>query len=331
MPSFVMSIQQCPVLSSTDAAYFAPESSFAGHASLSSRFVLQSSIVGLFLVALILHLMTWTQSVGHSDVKAVLTATRAQRFALVQMQRPEIRPTAAEPTQPSSPAVEEGLHVMGWLIHTAPSTFVSASLHYVLCSAWVGVLWAAALLCCGRFRPKAASKATVPPLALCAISGAPERFVVQCRVYNLDRYGFIPIANKLLRKEVDGAWHVAISAYGCEYWFDHRVQRQDLRTLQFVRGFSPKYVYSLGTTDKTQSTFEQWLQDVMEPEYNINKYDCFQHNCHHFANDVALYLTEQGIPRWCIDNGEEALSAVVASGIPISLDGPDLPSCSFLL
>jgi hypothetical protein len=141
-----------------------------------------------------------------------------------------------------------------------------------------------------------------------------ETHVVQCRVYNLDRYGFLPIANKLLRKEVDGVWHVAIAAYGCEYWFDHQIEKQDLSTVQFARGFAPKYVYELGTTTKTQAEFEQWLKDVMDHEYNIDKYDCFQHNCHHFANDAALWLTDTCIPQWCIDHGEDGLSAVVATG-----------------
>jgi hypothetical protein len=41
----------------------------------------------------------------------------------------------------------------------------------------------------------------------------------------------------------------------------------------------------------------------------ISKYDCFNHNCHHFANELALKLTDgrSGIPQWCIDHGEKGL------------------------
>ncbi len=42
------------------------------------------------------------------------------------------------------------------------------------------------------------------------------------------------------------------AAYGCEYWFDHQIEKQDLSTVQFARGFAPAFVYDLGTTKCSQ-------------------------------------------------------------------------------
>ena len=46
-------------------------------------------------------------------------------------------------------------------------------------------------------------------------------YPVQLRVYNIDRWGLAPVGGKLLRKEVDGIYHVAVAVHGHEYWFDH--------------------------------------------------------------------------------------------------------------
>ena len=128
---------------------------------------------------------------------------------------------------------------------------------------------------------------------------------VEVRVYNIDRYGMAPMASRVLKKEVEGIYHVGITAFGNEYWYDHQINQIDLGSVEYCFGFGPEHTYDLGTTCMAQEDFEEWLYSEVKDGYTIDKYDCFYHNCHHFANELSLKLTDDrtGIPQWCIDHG----------------------------
>ncbi|GMH39223.1 hypothetical protein BSKO_07121 [Bryopsis sp. KO-2023] len=138
--------------------------------------------------------------------------------------------------------------------------------------------------------------------------GPEDGATVQLRLYNIDRWGLAPAGARLLKKEVDGIYHVGVAVHGCEYWFDHQVNRLDLNDIAYVRGFGPAYVYDMGRTALSPEGVDEFVFGAMKDSYNIDTYDCFFHNCHHFANDVCLKLTNNRIPQWCIDHGEQGLS-----------------------
>jgi len=127
-------------------------------------------------------------------------------------------------------------------------------------------------------------------------------------VYNIDRWGLAPVGGKLLRKEVDGIYHVAVAVHGHEYWFDHQVEQLNLSDVFYVRGFSPAFLYDMGTTSMEPEETEAYCFGLLKEKYNIQTYDCFYHNCHHFARDLCLKLTRKKIPQWLIDHGEQGLS-----------------------
>eukprot|EP00899_Mesostigma_viride_P014693 jgi/Mesvir1/23224/Mv22681-RA.1 len=131
--------------------------------------------------------------------------------------------------------------------------------------------------------------------------------VVKLHVYNIDRAGFAAIAATLTKKEMKAVWHVGVAVYGVEYWFDHKVEAAYLQDVAHVRGFGPTYEYEIGRTTKTREELERFLLTRMVKEYNADVYDCFNHNCHHFADDVCIWLTGNGIPQWCLDYGEKCL------------------------
>ena len=133
-------------------------------------------------------------------------------------------------------------------------------------------------------------------------------YPVQLRVYNIDRWGLAPVGGRLLRKEVDGIYHVAVAVHGQEYWFDHQVEQLNLSDVFFVRGFSPAFLYDMGTTAMEPEETEAFCFGHLKEKYNIQTYDCFYHNCHHFARDLCLKLTDKTIPQWLIDHGEQGLS-----------------------
>eukprot|EP00803_Ostreobium_quekettii_P003948 evm.model.scf_1945.3 EVM.evm.TU.scf_1945.3 scf_1945:24268-25137(+) len=135
-----------------------------------------------------------------------------------------------------------------------------------------------------------------------------DGYRVLVRVYNLDRYGLAPMGAKLLKKEVDGIWHVAVAVHNCEFWYDHQVNQQDLSEVEFAFGFGPAYVYDLGRTRTTKEELERLAFGPLAEKYHIDSYDCFYHNCHHFANELCMNLNGRRIPQWCIDHGEQGLS-----------------------
>lgn len=136
------------------------------------------------------------------------------------------------------------------------------------------------------------------------VEGAP----VQLRLYNIDRWGLAPMGAKLLKKDVDGIYHVGVAVHGKEFWFDHQVNELDLVDVDYVRGFGPAFVYDMGRTGMSVDEVEKFVFGPMLESYNMDTYDCFFHNCHHFANDVCTELTGNRIPKWCIDHGEQGLS-----------------------
>jgi hypothetical protein len=136
---------------------------------------------------------------------------------------------------------------------------------------------------------------------------------VQVRVYNIDRYGMSPLAAKALNKNIEAIWHVGVAVFGKEYWYGAIVEAQNLTEVDYAFGFGPTHVYNIGTTDVDPTAFHNWVFDTMSNEYQVETYDCFKHNCHHFANDLVVKLTgktpeDGGFPRWCLDHGENALS-----------------------
>jgi len=135
-----------------------------------------------------------------------------------------------------------------------------------------------------------------------------EVYPVQLRVYNIDRWGLAPVGGKLLRKEVDGIYHVAVAVHGHEYWFDHQVEQLNLQDVFYVHGFSPVYAYHMGHTNKEPEETEAFCFGHLKEKYNIDTYDVFYHNCHHFARDLCLELTNRKIPQWLIAHGEQGLS-----------------------
>lgn len=136
---------------------------------------------------------------------------------------------------------------------------------------------------------------------------------VQVRVYNIDRWNMSPIAAKALKKNCEAIWHVGVTVFGKEYWYGAIVESQNLTEVDYVFGFGPTHVYNIGKTDLDPEEFDKWVFEDRAREYQVEKYDCFNHNCHHFARDLVLKLTgktpeQGGFPQWCLDHAEQALS-----------------------
>lgn len=130
---------------------------------------------------------------------------------------------------------------------------------------------------------------------------------VRVLVYNVDKWGLSPACSRVLKKEVDGIFHVGVAVHGVEYWFDHQVDSLSLQEMKFAPGFEPVQVYNLGRACLGPEEVDRLVYEALVLDYNLETYDCFHNNCHHFANEVCMRLTGRGVPQWILDHGEQGL------------------------
>ncbi|KAK2952552.1 putative PPPDE putative peptidase domain containing protein [Blattamonas nauphoetae] len=117
---------------------------------------------------------------------------------------------------------------------------------------------------------------------------------VRVVVYDI-AHKFPQIARNYLSKHnFPYVFHTEIQAFGCTYLFANGIIRYEH---QYQTCLVRLNIHNLGTTDKTQETFEQWLRTRIA-DYAPEKYHILKWNCTDFANDVSLYLTGQPIPQY---------------------------------
>jgi len=123
-----------------------------------------------------------------------------------------------------------------------------------------------------------------------------DKTPVELRIYNIDKYGLSKLGSKALKKDYNAIWHVAIGAFGSEFWFDHQINEESLEGIEVRFGYAPTEVVDLGETTKTHKELREYLKEL-KSKYNVETYDCFHHNCHNFAQDVSVWLTGNSIPQ----------------------------------
>merc|ERR1712194_892970 len=65
----------------------------------------------------------------------------------------------------------------------------------------------------------------------------------------------------------------------------------------------------LGDTSKTRQELESYINSVLALEHTEQNYNLLNHNCNHFANDVAKFLLDgKGLPDSIVNFGQDALS-----------------------
>mmetsp|Transcript_17764 Transcript_17764/g.21420 ORF Transcript_17764/g.21420 Transcript_17764/m.21420 type:complete len:323 (+) Transcript_17764:105-1073(+) len=134
---------------------------------------------------------------------------------------------------------------------------------------------------------------------------------VVLRIYNIDKYGLSRLGSKALKKDYNEIYHVAVGAFGSEFWFDHQVNEESLKGIEVRFGYAPAEIVDLGETSKTHEEVQEYLEELRE-KFNVETYDCFHNNCHNFAQELSMWLTGNSIPQWCLDHGGEALSNLPA-------------------
>ncbi len=79
-------------------------------------------------------------------------------------------------------------------------------------------------------------------------------------------------------------------------------------------------VLDFGTTAKTEAELLSFLREA-SPRFTASTYDLLTHNCNHFSNEVATYLTGRPVPERILNVANEALSTPQGQALRGMLEG----------
>ena len=99
--------------------------------------------------------------------------------------------------------------------------------------------------------------------------------------------------------------HTGVVVYGTEYFYGGGIEYATPGTLPML-GLPDKTV-ELGTTFIPKDVFLDYLADI-SPQYTVETYNLLEHNCNHFSDDVAQFLTGTHIPSYILDQHKEILN-----------------------
>eukprot|EP00731_Ephydatia_muelleri_P030207 Em0021g730a len=122
---------------------------------------------------------------------------------------------------------------------------------------------------------------------------------VQLYVYDLTKGLAAQLSPLFLGKQIEGVWHTGVVVYGTEYFFGGLgIEYTSPGTLPMLG--SPDKKVDLGSTSIPEDVFMDYLYDISS-QYFPETYHLLEHNCNHFSNEVAQFLTGNKIPSYISD------------------------------
>eukprot|EP00088_Acartia_fossae_P024486 TRINITY_DN25419_c0_g1_i1.p1 TRINITY_DN25419_c0_g1~~TRINITY_DN25419_c0_g1_i1.p1 ORF type:complete len:192 (-),score=19.42 TRINITY_DN25419_c0_g1_i1:27-602(-) len=133
-----------------------------------------------------------------------------------------------------------------------------------------------------------------------------SRHPVQIYKYILGSHFGVFIAKKVVGIASEGPYHTGLVAYGQEFFFGSdgikSCQPQGFKLAELIE------VIDVGETDIPLEQFKQYLAQLSKSRYTSQNYSVFKNNCNHFTDDMAKFLTGQGVPKIILDQPAEVLS-----------------------
>lgn len=117
---------------------------------------------------------------------------------------------------------------------------------------------------------------------------------VELHIYDLSK-GVARLYGPMLGLDIEGVWHTGISVYGKEIYFGQGIQILEAGKTHLG---PPERVYDLGTTELPWDLIEEYVQNDLQEEWNAESYHLLQHNCNHFSEELAQFLTGHSIPEY---------------------------------
>lgn len=175
-----------------------------------------------------------------------------------------------------------------------------------------------------RLEGAAAATAT-PSFAASANStslGPLSPCTVQAFVYDVSQGMAKGMSQMLVGKQIDLIPHTGIVVFGKEYYFGSGPLICDNPGKSVPVPVAQTLI--LGETSKTSYELEAYIVSVLALEHNEQNYNLLNHNCNHYANDVAKFLLDgTGLPDHIVNFGQDALSTPQGQQLRNMIEGMD--------
>jgi len=126
-------------------------------------------------------------------------------------------------------------------------------------------------------------------------------------VYDLSNGVAKNISPFLLGRRIEGVWHTAVVVYGNEYFYGgHGIACCVPGTTQLGQ---PLKKENLGMTSIPQNVFEEYLLGNSNSKFHGASYNLLHNNCNNFSDEVAKFLTGNGIDENIVNLPQKVLSS----------------------
>lgn len=126
-------------------------------------------------------------------------------------------------------------------------------------------------------------------------------------VYDLSNGVAKNISPFLLGRRIEGVWHTAVVVYGNEYFYGgHGIACCVPGTTQLGQ---PLKKENLGMTAIPQNVFEEYLLGNSNSKFHGASYNLLHNNCNNFSDEVAKFLTGNGIDENIVNLPQKVLSS----------------------
>ena len=130
------------------------------------------------------------------------------------------------------------------------------------------------------------------------------------------------MSQMLVGKQIDLVPHTGIVVFGKEYYFGSGPLVCDNPGKSVPVPVAQTMI--LGETSKTSCDLEEYIDSVLALEHNEQNYNLLNHNCNHYANDVAKFLLDgKGLPDHIVNFGQDALSTPQGQQLRDMIEGMD--------
>lgn len=181
-----------------------------------------------------------------------------------------------------------------------------------------------------RLRLEEGSVATpgvaAPGFAAPTLASQPSRPLtantVQAYIYDITQGMAKSMSMMLVGQQLDLVPHTGIVIFGREYFFGGGPSICDNPGKSVPVPVAQTLV--LGETTKTREELEAYINGVLSLEHTEQNYSLLNHNCNHYANDVAKFLLNgKGLPDIIVNFGQVALSTPQAQQLRGMIEGMD--------
>ena len=89
--------------------------------------------------------------------------------------------------------------------------------------------------------------------------------------------------------------HVGVRLYGREYFYSDHIESRATAVMKEMLDDKPQVTIDLGPPTVSEAELEEWIEGKINESWQPESYDVFNHNCNHFAVDMAKVVTADGL------------------------------------